>query len=194
MHRIATQEILSKEEYESRRDEIRRRILVEKARRRVPVGEHCMVHFESHETMLYQVHEMLRAEGTWGNMRALQDELEAYNPVIPSEGELSATVMFEYESEADRAIVLPRLVGIDRHIWLQIGDSSPLLAALDRGQIDEARVSSVQYAKWTLGSEECRLLRADGTVLRLRIDHPAYAAQAILSEETRKAIQEDPQP
>ena len=193
MREISPQEVLSRDEYESRRDEIRRKILMEKARRRVPVGEHCMVHFENHQTMLYQVHEMLRAEGTWGNERALRDELEAYNPLIPSDGELSATVMFEYETEAERALVLPRLVGIDRHLWLQIGESAPLLASLDRGQIDETRVSSVQYAKWALSAEERRQLTQDGTVLRLRIDHPAYEAQAVLSEETRRAIQRDPQ-
>ena len=192
MNPIPAREILTREEYEVRRGEIRRHILMEKARRRVFLGDHCTVHFESRETMFYQVHEMLRAEGTWGNPRALEDELAAYNPLIPQKGELSATVMFEYETEAERAIILPRLVGIDRHVWLEIGAGPPLLAVLDRGQIDAAKVSSVQYAKWSLPAEAVSALAVEGTVLRLRITHPAYQAQAVLSEETRKAIQADP--
>jgi len=192
MRALEATDLLTREAYEGQRPEIRRRIMAEKAKRRVPLGEHCMVHFESRETMLYQVHEMLRAERTWENPRAIEDELAAYNPIIPAPGELSASVMFEYETEAERAYNLPRLVGIERHIWLVIGDRPPLLAVLDRGQIDAARVSSVQYAKWTLGERERALLREDGTVLRLRIDHPAYSAQAVLSEETRRAIMNDP--
>ena len=189
---IDPREILPRQEYEAHREEIRRRMMVEKSRRRVLLGDHCTVLFESHETMLYQIHEMLRAEGTWDNPRAVQEELEAYNPIVPGPDELSATVMFEYETEEERARMLPRLVGIDRHLWLQIGEGAPLLAQLDRGQIDEARVSSVQYARWTLGPGEVQQLSQEGTVLRLRLDHPAYAAQAVLSEETRRAIRSDP--
>jgi hypothetical protein len=192
MRKIETSEILTRETYERRRPELRRRIMTEKAKRRVPVGDHCSVHFENHDTMLYQVHEMLRAEGTWDNPEAVAAEIGAYNPIVPSPGELSATLMFEYETEAERAVVLPKLVGIDRHVWLEIGDSPPLLAALDRGQIDAHKVSSVQYARWTLGPRERALLKEDGAVVRLRFDHPEYRAQAVVSEETRRAIMNDP--
>jgi hypothetical protein len=185
-------DLMPREEYEARREELRRLIIAEKAKRRVPIGEHCTVHFESDRTMLYQVHEMLRAEGTWGQTSAVTSELEAYNPLIPATGELSATIMFEYETARERAAILPRLVGIDRHVWLLIGETPPRQAILDREQIDEAKVSSVQYAKWTLSPEQRVLLKEEGTVVRLRIDHPAYQAQAVVAEETRLAIMDDP--
>jgi hypothetical protein len=102
-------------------------------------------------------------------------------------------MMIEYVTAAERAVQLPRFVQIDRHVWLQIGDTPPVLATFDRGQIDEHKVSSVQYIKFALSDEQRRLLAADGTVVRLRIDHPAYTAQAVLSEESRKAISRDPE-
>ena len=122
----------------------------------------------------------------------MAEELEAYNPLIPQRGELSATIMFEYETEQERAEMLPRFVGIDRHVWLQIGDTEPLLALFDRGQIDEHKVSSVQYIKWKLDDGHMDALGHEGTVVRIIIDHPAYQAQSVLAEETRKELMHDP--
>jgi len=185
-------DITGKPEYEAARPELRRRIMVLKQRRRVLVGDHCSVHFENRDTMRYQVQEMLRAENSWGRPGAVEDELTAYNPLIPQPGELSATIMFEYTSAEERRDQLPRLVGIDRHVWLRIGDTEPLLARFDRGQIDQRGVSSVQYVKWSLDPGRVALLAQEGTVVRVIIDHPACPAQAVLAEETRRDIANDP--
>ncbi len=185
-------DIMTKAAYEKARPEVRRRVMVLKDKRRVVVGEHCTLHFECRDTMVYQVHETLRAEDSWTRPGAVEDELEAYGPIVPGEGELSATLMFEYETPEERAEILPRLVGIDRHVFLEIGGQEPLLARFDRGQIDERKVSSVQYVKWSLDAPRRRLLREDGTVVRVRITHPEYSAQAVLSEECRRAIMSDP--
>lgn len=185
-------DILDKAAYEAARPDIRRRIMLEKGRRRVLVGDHCSVHFESRETLRYQVQEMLRAEDSWSRPGALEDELQAYNPLIPGEGELSATLMLEYETQAERAVALPRFVGLDQHVWLQVGETPRVLAAFDRGQIDERAVSSVQYLKFALSPAQVGLLATDGTVIRVVIDHPAYQAQAVLGEETRRAVAHDP--
>ncbi|MGE0444954.1 MAG: DUF3501 family protein [Vicinamibacterales bacterium] len=193
MNRLSEADILDKAAYEAARDTFRRRIMVMKDKRRVAVGAHVTIHFENRDTMHYQVQEMLRAEGSWLRPGAVAEELEAYNPLIPQHGELSATMMIEYETAAERVLHLPQFVQIDRHVWLQIGDSAPILATFDRGQIDEHKVSSVQYIKFALDDEQRRLLATDGTVVRIRIDHPAYTAQAVLSEESRKAICRDPE-
>lgn len=192
MQLLTTNDIRSKNEYDAARDGIRRRIMMVKNRRRVLVGDHCSIHFESRDTMLYQVHEMLRAENTWERPGAAEEEIEAYNPLIPQEGELSATLMLEYETAEERAEMLPKFVAIDRHVKLVIGEAEPVLARFDRGQIDEDKVSSVQYIKWSLDAERRAALKADGTVVRVVIDHPVYQAQAVLSEETRKEIMNDP--
>jgi hypothetical protein len=183
--------IAGKQEYERTRDDFRRRIMRQKEARRVGVGDHCTCHFENRDTMHYQVQEMLRAEESWDRPGALDDELAAYNALVPQRGELSATMMLEYETPQERAAVLPQFVGIDRHVRLQIGDAPPSPALFDRGQIDEHKVSSVQYIKFKLSDEQMRLLATDGVVVRLVIDHPAYTAQAVLSEATRKAISAD---
>ena len=185
-------DVMTRDAYERARPELRRRIMVQKGKRRVAVGEHCSVHFECRDTMLYQVHEMLRAENSWDRPGAVEDELEAYGPIVPAEGELSATMMFEYETPEERATVLPALVGIDRHVFLEIGGEAPLLGRFDRGQIDESKVSSVQYVKWDLDAGRRRRLEEDGTVVRIRITHPVYTAQAVLSEECRRTIMGDP--
>ena len=192
MHPLTNADIVGQDEYERMRPEFRRRVMVLKTRRRVSIGDHCTLHFENRETMRYQVHEMLRTEDSWTRPGAIDDELRAYNALIPHTRELSATMMLEYETAQERALILPRLVGIDQHLWLRIGDTTPVLAAFEHGQIDGAKISAVQYLKFALSSDQIETLQTDGTVLRVVIDHPAYRAQAVLSEETRKAIADDP--
>jgi hypothetical protein len=191
MQPLTSEEILSKEEYERMRPGLRRHIIALKARRRVPVGDHATVHFETRETMRYQVHEMLRAEDSWRRRGAVEGELEAYNPLIPAGGELSATLMLEWETAEERAHHLRELRGLDRHLWLQVGDTEPVAAAFDDAQVSSDRISSVQYVKWPVDDERCRLLRTDGTVVRVILDHPHYGARAVLGEETRKEIATD---
>ena len=192
MELLTRDDIQAKDDYERLRPDYRRRIMRIKDKRRVAVGDHCSVHFESRDTVRYQVHEMLRIEDSWARPGAVRDEIEAYNPLVPQSGELSATIMFEYESPEERRENLPKFVGIERHVWLSIGGTAPLLAAFDRGQIDERGVSAVQYVKWRLDRERLELLGAEGVVVRLVIDHPHYRAQAVISEETRREIADDP--
>jgi hypothetical protein len=191
MQALTSADIRGKSEYEAMRADFRRRIMATKQRRRALVGDHCSIHFESRNTMLYQVQEMLRAEDSWNRPGAVDEELQAYNALIPGPGEISATMMLEYASPEERAEHLPTFVGIDRHVWLRIGDAEPLRARFDRGQIDERGVSAVQYIKWQLSDAHVSALQRDGTVLRLVIDHPAYAAQAVLSEDTRRELAAD---
>jgi hypothetical protein len=186
-------DLLDKEAYEAARNDIRRQVMRIKQPRRVHVGDHCTFLFENRETLKYQVHEMLRAEGTWGKAAAIEDELTAYNPLLPGQGALSVTMLIEYETPEERATELTKLSGIDRHVWLQVGDASPVGATFDNAQMSDGRVSSVQYIRFTLSPAQQQALSAKGTVVRLTIDHPAYQAQAVLSEDTRKALAADAQ-
>jgi hypothetical protein len=191
MEPIRTDEILGRVAYERARPELRRRIMVLKARRRVPVGEHATLHFESRDTMLYQVHEMLRAEGSGERPRAVEDELAAYNPLVPSGRELSATLMLEYETPEERTVRLRELLDLDEHLWLHIGEGGRVRGVFDRAQVSPTRISSVQYVKFPLSEKQAGLVRAEGTVVRVVVDHPAYLAQAVLGEETRRELARD---
>jgi len=188
---LTRSDIPSVEQYERERPELRRRIMVLKDKRRVIVGDHCSVHFENRETLRYQVLEMLRAERSWERPGAIEDEFQAYNPLLPGDGELSATVMFEYERAGERTEQLTRLAGIDRHLWLVIGDTPPVLAQFDPMQIGARKISSVQFVRWRLNAAQRAALAADGTVVRLMIDHPHCKAQAVCGEQTRKEVAKD---
>jgi hypothetical protein len=191
MKPIGKDEILTKDEYERQRPDFRRRIMTLKGRRRVPLGDHATLHFETRDTMLYQVHEMLRAEDSWTRDGAIEDELEAYNPLIPSDGALSATLMIEYETPEERSHHLRELLGIDRHLRLAVGDTEPVLAVFDSAQVSQTRISSLQYVRWALDVGRVGLIGQEGTVLKVMLDHPHYRAQAVLSEETRRELAAD---
>ena len=191
MHPLAVQDILSADAYERERGDLRRRMIVVKDRRRVPVGDGCSVQFENRETLRYQVHEMLRAEGSWERPGAVEDELAAYNPLVPSGRELSATLMLEYETPEERTVRLRELLDLDEHLWLHIGEGGRVRGVFDRAQVSPTRISSVQYVKFPLSEEQAGLVRAEGTVVRIVVDHPAYLAQAVLGEETRRELARD---
>lgn len=188
---ISPEDLLGPEEYERQRETIRRRIMALKRIRRVPCGEHAMFHFESRETMFYQVHEMLRIERSWNRPDAVRDELDAYNPLVPDGSELVATLMFEYETPEERDEHLTKLVGIENHVWLQIGDADPVRAVIDDAQVSATRISSVQYVRWPLDALRRERLRTEGEVVRLTIDHPHYSATAVVGEETRRELAAD---
>ncbi len=188
---IRIDEIFGRDAYERARPELRRRIIVLKERRRVPIGEHATLHFETRDTMLYQVHEMLRAESSWERPGAAEDELATYNPLVPAGSELSATLMLEYDRPEERAARLRELLGLEEHFWLHIGDDGRVRGVFDRAQVSPTRISSVQYVKFPLSQDQVRLVKAEGTVLRVVVDHPAYRAQAVLGEETRKELARD---
>lgn len=191
MNPITPADIMDAAEYERVRDDFRRRIMVLKGLRRVALGEHATCHFETRDTMLYQVHEMLRVENSWQRPGAVEDELAAYNPLIPTDGRLSATLMLEYETAAERSEWLAKLLGLDRHLWLEIGTTAPLAAEFDQAQVSATRISSVQYVRWGLDDQRRALMATPGTVVRLRIDHPAYPVQAVLGEQTRQELARD---
>ena len=191
MERLTLDDILSLEEYEKVRPEYRRKIIAMKRNRIVPVGTNCTWHFENRETMRYQVQEMIRAEGMTTSEQ-FQGELDAYNPLIPDKNELSVTLMFEYETREERQKYLPLFVGIDEHVFLQIGEMEPIKAEFDAGQISPEKVSSVQYIKFHLTDEQVARLKKEGTVLRAIMTHPHYKAEAVLGENVRREIQNDP--
>lgn len=165
MSPLVHSDLLTGPEYEREREGVRRRVMMIKDRRRVLVGDHCSVHFECRETLRYQVLEMLRAERSWSRPGAVDDELRAYSPLLPGTGDLSATVMFEYEASEERSVALSALTGIEHHLWLVVGDTPTILAQFDHRQMDASRVSAVQFVRWSLDATQREALRTDGTVV-----------------------------
>ena len=191
MELLTRDDLMTYAEYEVARPEYRRNIIAMKRDRVVQVGNNSTWHFENRDIMRYQIQEMIRRE-VMTEPDPIEGELDAYNPLIPLTNEISVTLMFEYELREEREKYLPLLVDIDEHVFLRIGDTEPIKAIFDIGQITPDKVSSVQYVKFHLTDEQTELLRTEGTVLRAIVTHPHYNTQSVLGENVRRAIQDDP--
>ncbi|MCS6927278.1 MAG: DUF3501 family protein, partial [Candidatus Binatia bacterium] len=155
--------------------------------RRVSVGDRITFVFENHDTVLFQIQEMLRAEHIT-DIDKIRFELDTYNTLIPEEGELSATMLIEItELERIRA-ELVRLIGIDRAVTLRIGEQIVVPAVFEPGRSKEDNLSAVQYVRFPLSPAAQAAFKDERQEARLVIDHPNYRAQAILPPAMRQVL------
>src|ERR1700688_657266 len=129
------EEILPLADYERVRDRLRPLFIHEKERRRLHVGSHLTFIFENAQTAWYQIEEMIRTE-KMAEREAIQHEIDTYNELIPAVGELAATLLIEYADPQERDAALTRLVGLERHLWLKIGEKR-IAARFDDRQISD---------------------------------------------------------
>ena len=148
-----------------------------KDRRRIRVGDHLTFLFENRDTVRYQIQEMLRIERIV-KPAEVAHEVETYNELIPAAGELSACLLIEYESPEERDIRLRELLGLEDHIWIQVGGLPPAKGRFDDRQISTDRISAVQYLKFGLTSEQAAQFPSGA---KLVVDHPHYQAGRVLS-------------
>jgi hypothetical protein len=189
MKRVDISEIRSLADYERERGEFRRHVLAIKEPRRVTVGSHLTFLFENRETVRYQVQEMLRVEQIT-DPAAVAHEVETYNELVPGRDELTATLLIEFEDAAERAVMLRALVGLERHVKLEIEGCDPCAAAFDERQMSPDKISSVHYIRFPLGKERAAALKS-GAAAELVTDHPRLSARSALSAVQRAALAED---
>jgi hypothetical protein len=139
--------------------------------------------------MIFQVCEMLRAEHIIEPAK-IQHEIEVYNDLLPDEGQLAATLFVEVTDPTQIRSVLERMVGIDEHVALEIGDAR-VKARFEPGRSEADRISSVQYLRFELDEPARRALATGGTPLALGSDLAGYAHRVVLSEETRASLAAD---
>lgn len=177
--------------YGKQRAERRRAMTQIKKLRRVAVGPDATFYFESYETMLHQVHEMLYIEK--GGEAQIADELTAYNPLIPNGRELVATLMFEIDDPDRREKVLGALGGVEGTITLSLGDYS--VRAVPESEVDRTtaagKTSSIHFLHFPFDEKAITDMRTDGARVVLGIEHPGYAHMAVLPEDVRQALVED---
>ena len=188
---ITRDDILAMDAYEAQRPERRRRVTEIKRHRRVAVGPDVTFYFENYETMLHQIHEMLRIEK--GGEAQIEDELSAYNPLIPDGRTLVATMMIEIEDPVRRSRVLGELGGIDTLVALEFDGQR--VAAVPEEDVERTteggKTSSVHFLKFPFTDAQIAAFRTGGLRAVLGIDHPRYAHMAVLSDDTRTALGED---
>lgn len=163
-------EIKNIADYELEREQWRPTVMAFKDRRRIEAGEHIIFLFENRDTVRYHIQEMLRIERIV-KKEDIQHEVDTYNELIPSSGELSATMLIAYPSAGERDVKLRELLGLENHVWIQVCGTERTLARFDTRQISTDRISSVQYVKFPLSGEQIRCWRGGAVLL---IDHPHY--------------------
>jgi hypothetical protein len=189
---IRRQDILSMDEYGASRKERRQKVTALKRNRRVAIGPDATFYFESYDTMFHQIHEMLWIEK--GGEEQIDDELAAYNPLIPNGQELVATVMIEIDDPARRARLLGALGGFEETIFIAFDGQKSVMAVpeddLDRTTAD-GKASSVQFVHFPIDADAAIKLKDPGVQVTLGIDHPAYGHVAILNQDVRTALTDD---
>jgi len=187
---LRIEEIVPLDRYASLRDAYRERVIAYKRTRRVALGERATLLFEDRETLRFQVQEMLWVERI-AEPAKVQAEIDVYNELMPGADELSATLFLEIVESAEIRPTLERLVGLDRHVRLVLGEGSSetlFHASFDRRQIEAERISAVQYIRFPLGAEGTRRLADSSLRARLRVDHPHYPREEEISPAVREAL------
>jgi hypothetical protein len=189
--RIEAAAIIPAAEYARVRADRRRSITEFKKNRRLEVGPYAAFYFESYETMLHQVHEMLFIEK--GGPEQVADELAAYNPLIPQGSELVATVMFEIDEPVRRARVLGALGGIEHKAFIRVGGETIRSVAEDDQERtrEDGKASSVLFMRFPFTRAQVEAFRGAGNEVVVGFDHPNYGHMTIMPPAVREALARD---
>ena len=188
---IEVSAILPTSEYVKVRAERRRQITEIKKNRRLEVGPYATFYFESYETMLHQVHEMLFIEK--GGPEQIPDELAAYNPLIPQGSELVATVMFEIDDPLRRARVLATLGGVEHQAFIRVGGET-IRGVSEEDQErsrEDGKASSVQFIRFPFTPSQVQAFRSAAGDVVVGFDHPNYGHMAVMPAAVRQALSKD---
>jgi uncharacterized protein DUF3501 len=190
MKPIEACDLLVYPDYQRVRERLRPLIIAEKNRRRLTIAGHLTLLFENDRTVWYQIEEMLLTERIT-DAAAIQHEIDTYNELMPGGGELSATLMIEYEDAAERTARLRDLIGIDRHLWIAI-ESRRVPARFDIRQMESDRVSAVQFVRFPIRIGRERFLEsARNGRAAIQVDHPKLAGSEAIGIELAEAIAGD---
>jgi hypothetical protein len=186
--KIEKEDILPLDLYTKKRKDLRKNIVEFKKDRRVPLGPYATFYFESFETMLAQVQEMLYIEK--GGDEQLKDELMAYNPLVPNGSELTATLMFEIDNPVSRATFLGKVGGIEEKVYMKVnGDLIKATPELDVDRTSaEGKASSVQFIHFNFNSDQIKNFKMASSQVEIGIDHKEYSHSTRLSENTLKSL------
>lgn len=176
MAKLTQDSLVTLETYARARNTFRAEVMAHKKSRRVALGDNVTLIFEDEKTIRYQVQEMLRAEKIFDEA-GIQNELDAYNPLIPDGSNWKVTMMIEYEDVAERRSMLTRLVGIENRVWVKVAGFERVFAVADEDleRATEQKTSAVHFLRIELTSEMTDALK-QGAELSVGIDHPAYQA------------------
>ena len=176
---LARTDLWSLEQYAEQRESFRQQVLEHKKNRKLPIGDHILLIFEDRMTIQYQIQEMLRVERVF-EPAAIQEELDAYNPLIPDGDNFKCTLLIQYPDEDERRIRLQELKGVEDQVWLQVGDHDRCLPIADEDieRENDDKTSSVHFLRYQLSVEEITALK-QGAGLTAGVSHTAYPVDGV---------------
>ena len=192
MQKLTAANLLSLEDYAKQRADFRSKVIAHKKNRKVHLGDHATLYFEDSLTMQYQVQEMLRIERIF-EAAAIEEELDAYNPLIPDGTNWKATFMLEYPDVDERKSMLNRLLGIEDKVWVKIGSSEKIYAIADEDmdRSNQDKTSSVHFLRFELPIDQINEAAHEAEI-KFGIDHPGFDFTPVsLNPETRKSLLAD---
>jgi len=188
---ILKEDIMPLAVYIKNRKELRKNIVNFKKDRRIALGPYATFYFESYETMLAQVQEMLYIEK--GGDEQLKDELTAYNPLIPNGKELTATLMFEIDNPVTRSAFLSKVGGIEEKVFIKI--EGEIVKAIPEEDVDrtsaDGKASSVQFIHFKFSDEQIKKFKSEGVKIEIGIDHKEYSHTTKLSSVNLSSLSAD---
>ncbi len=192
MNALTRDDLFSLEAYHDRRADFKAQVMAHKKLRQISLGEHARLCFEDRLTIQYQVQEMLRIEKIYQG-EAIQEELDAYNPLIPDGSNLKATFMIEFDDVDERRIQLGKMVGLEETVWLQVAGFEKVYPIcnedLERSTAD--KTSAVHFMRFEFSPEMCAALK-NNAALSAGIEHPAMTVAAFrVADATRATLCKD---
>lgn len=192
MQKLSRHDLHSLEDYAAMRNEFRAQIMQHKKNRVIHVGPNVTMHFEDRLIMQYQIQEMLRAERIFESA-GIQEELDAYNPLIPDGSNWKVTFMIEYPDPEERAHKLMELIGVENTTWIQVSGCDKVFPICDEDLPRETnnKTSSVHFMRFELTADMVAALKA-GSAISIGIDHPKYThAIEPVPESVRESLLSD---
>ena len=190
MEPLGRADLFSLERYYEIRAEFRSRVLAHKRLRQVRIGPNATLYFEDRLTIQYQIQEMLRVERIF-EAEAIEEELAAYNPLVPDGANFKATFMLEYENPDERRRMLAALRGIEDRVWMEAkGERIFAVADEDLDRTTDDKTSAVHFLRFELPVSVCDAL-GNGAAMRFGIEHENYRYERGLPEESRAALVAD---
>lgn len=192
MQKLSREDLLTLEQYSDERAAFRDKVMAHKKNRRLDLGTNAALYFEDRLTMQYQVQEMLRIERIF-EAAGINEELEAYNPLIPDGCNWKATFMVEFPDEEERREMLSRLVGIEDRVYVHVADFEPVYAVADEDleRADAHKTSAVHFLRFELPPAQAAALKA-GASLIAGIDHDNYQVEVRpVAENIRQSLVAD---
>jgi len=192
MTNLTREDLMSLEDYAVKRADFRKEVLEHKKNRNIALGEHATLYFEDIKTIQYQIQEMLRIEKVF-EADAINEELEAYNPLVPDGSNWKATFMIEYGDPEERAKVLATLVGVEDKVWVQVNgfDKVFAIANEDMERSTDEKTSAVHFMRFELTADMSKAVK-EGKDISMGIDYDGFEQLVSpIAEASRVSLMND---